>query len=92
MAGMGCSAHSIPFRQVDGAHAWVDAAHVDGRRPSASGVNLAGGPHPERRWGVPVDVSLRHASPTAFVQFGSSLADDPCDASYGVDDVHVWVR
>ena len=88
-------AGSVAFLQVDGAHAWLDTAHVDGKRHvdgKPSGLNLAGGPHPERRWGVPVDVSLRHVAPSAFVQFGSSLGGDPCDASYGVDDVHVWVR
>ena len=35
------------------------------------GINVAGGPHPERRWGVPVDVAMPHTGATALIEFGS---------------------
>ena len=53
---------------------------------------LAGGPHPERRWGVPVDVAMPHTGATALIEFGSSLDEHSCDESFGVDDVQVHIR
>jgi len=76
------------FLQVDGRPEWLETADS----ASGAGLNVAGGPHPERRFGVPVDVTLPHTGATALIEFGSSLEQHACDASFGVDDVHVLVR
>ena len=77
------------FLQIDGKMAWMDTADS---RDAPPGINVAGGPHPERRWGVPVDVVLPHSGATALIEFGSSLDEHACDESFGVDDVQLHVR
>jgi hypothetical protein len=76
------------FLQVDGRPEWLETADS----ASGAGLNVVGGPHPERRFGVPVDVTLAHTGASALIEFGSSLEQHACDASFGVDDVHVLVR
>jgi len=79
------------FLQIDGKMAWMDTA--DSRdAPPGAGINVAGGPHPERRWGVPVDVVMAHSGATALIEFGSNLDEHACDESFGVDDVQLHVR
>ena len=77
------------FLQIDGQTAWMDSADS---RSGPPGINVAGGPTPERRWGVPVDVVMPHDGATALIEFGSNLDQDACDESFGVDDVQLHVR
>jgi len=77
------------FLQIDGKMAWMDTADS---RDAPPGINVAGGPHPERRWGVPVDVVMAHSGATALIEFGSNLDEHACDESFGVDDVQLHVR
>ena len=72
------------FLQVDGAYAWVDTA-----RAHPNGLNLAGGPQPDARFGVPVDAVVAHTAPSVLLEIGSTLDEHACDESYGVDDVQV---
>ena len=75
------------FLQVDGAYAWVDTA-----RAHPNGLNLAGGPQPDARFGVPVDAVVAHTAPSVLLEIGSTLDEHACDESYGVDDVQIHVR
>ena len=77
------------FLQIDGKLAWMDSAES---HTTPTGINVAGGPHPERRWGVPVDVVMPHSAATALIEFGSSLDEHACDESFGIDDVEIHVR
>jgi len=48
--------------------------------------------HPDTRLGSTFDVYVPHNSSSVTISFGSSLNRDPCQASWGVDNVHVFVR
>lgn len=77
------------YAQVDGEYAWADAHTASAR----AGVNLCGNAeHGEHRMGTVVDVVLPHTDDAAEIAFGSTLGADPCEASFGVDDVVVSVR
>ena len=78
------------FLQVDGAYAWLDSA--DASRAHPAGLNLAGGPQPDARFGVPVDAVVAHTAPSVLLEIGSTLDEHACDESYGVDDVQIHVR
>lgn len=52
---------------------------------------------PEKRMSIPIDVSMRHEAAFIEVAFGSrafphNAPEDPCDRSFGVDDVMLYVR
>ena len=46
----------------------------------------------ERRFNVPIDVTVPHVGKDVEVIFGSMLDGDACTASWGVDDVEIWLR
>ena len=53
--------------QIDGKHVWMD--HAKSRLDSdgiAQGINVVGGPHPESRFGIPIDV-VRRPRAAAFM-------------------------
>ena len=75
------------FLQVDGAYAWVDTA-----RAHPNGLNLAGGPQPDARFGVPVDAVVAHTASSVLLEIGSTLDEHACDESFGIDDVALYVH
>ena len=40
----------------------------------------------------PFSATVSHSGSTLEVAAGSTLDQDPCDESFGIDDVEVWVR
>jgi len=75
------------FLQLDDKTVWSQS--VDAR--NSKGLNIAGGDHPEHKWGDVIDVVVPHSAPTVFLEFGSTLDQHACDESFGVDDVMVHV-
>merc|ERR1711907_475946 len=75
------------FLQLDDKTVWSQS--VDAR--NSKGLNIAGGDHPEHKWGDVIDVVVPHSAPTVFLEFGSPLDQHACDESFGVDDVMVHV-
>jgi hypothetical protein len=75
------------FLQVDNEQVWAHS--VDSR--GSKGMNIAGGAHPEHKWGEMVDVVVPHTEPTVLLAFGNTLDEHACDESFGVDDVMLHI-
>ncbi|CAG9328224.1 unnamed protein product [Blepharisma stoltei] len=56
------------------------------------GADICGGKQPDAKFAVPVDVTIPHSGGILEVTFGSTLKGDPCNASYAIDDVMVYLR
>lgn len=62
-------------------------------RPGLFGkLNACGGQSPDAAMNLAIDVTLPHSSSSVSVVFGSTLPKDACEASYGVDDVEIYVQ
>ena len=80
------------FAKVDGKYAWADMADTSKIHP-ARGLNVCGGDHPDAKIGAPIDITMPHTGASVELTFGAMLkGKDPCDASFGVDNVMVYVR
>ena len=55
------------------------------------GLSVCGGEHSDLL-GQHVDVSLPHKEKSVKITFGSTLDESPCNESYGVDDVSIYVK
>ena len=56
------------------------------------GINVCGDDKVADRVGEKVRVVFDHVGPAVTFSFGSTLAKSPCIASYGIDNVAVYVR
>lgn len=61
---------------------------------SKNGISLCGQTGtPEGKFSVPFDVMVSHTTESLAVSFGSTMEDaDPCDESWGVSGVELYVR
>lgn len=61
---------------------------------SKNGVNVCGSEStPEGKFSASIDVTVPHAASGVTVTFGSTMEDaDPCDESWGVSGVELYVR
>lgn len=79
------------FMSIDNNKVWVDTYnHAHGE--AAHGINLCGNDAPERRFGVPIDVTIPHTGDSITLAFGATLDEHPCDESFAVDSVMVFTR
>ena len=76
-------------RNGDLTYAWIDrySAFV-----GSNGINVCGGRWPEGKLSSPIDVVLPHKSSNITIAFGSTIEQDPCDESFGVSGVRIYVR
>lgn len=56
------------------------------------GVDVCGGPEVDTRLGAVIDVVFTHSSKHLELSFGATLQGDPCTASYGIDEVMVYIQ
>jgi len=76
------------FAKVDNRIVWTEVNDMRGLDlPS-----FCGGDHPDGKFSVPVDVTLKHSAESIVVAFGSTLDEHPCNESFGIDDVMISVR
>jgi len=80
----------MAFAKIDDKMVWTDTNDVRGMHPNS--INACGGDHPDLKLSVPIDVTIPHTGPSVTVSFGSYLDEHPCNESFGVDDVMVFVR
>ncbi|CEM20972.1 unnamed protein product [Vitrella brassicaformis CCMP3155] len=84
------------YLRVDGTPVWSERYHwctaFNTTACLGYGVNVCGQSRPDRL-SVPIDVTVPHDRDGVEVVFGSTIDDsvDPCDASWGIDDVAVFV-
>lgn len=64
------------------------------QQESKNGLSLCGqAGTPEGKFSVSIDVTIPHVTDSVMVTFGSTMDDsDPCDESWGVSGVEVYVR
>eukprot|EP00824_Muranothrix_gubernata_P024518 TRINITY_DN7251_c0_g1_i1.p2 TRINITY_DN7251_c0_g1~~TRINITY_DN7251_c0_g1_i1.p2 ORF type:complete len:358 (-),score=68.05 TRINITY_DN7251_c0_g1_i1:857-1783(-) len=78
------------FLQVDDRVVWMDSH--DARPGAEKGLNVCGGSAPEVRFNRPIDVTIPHMDDSVNLSFASTMDKHPCDASFGVDDIMLYVR
>ncbi len=65
----------------------------NGVAPNQNGaMNFCGSKHPDPAYNLPIEITIPHTEKNIKVSFGSSLKTDPCSASYGVDDIILFVN
>lgn len=64
------------------------------QQEAKNGVSLCGDAGtPEGKFSVPVDVTVPHSRDSITVTFGSTMdAADPCDESWGISAVEIYIR
>eukprot|EP01006_Ploeotia_vitrea_P021103 TRINITY_DN53441_c0_g1_i1.p2 TRINITY_DN53441_c0_g1~~TRINITY_DN53441_c0_g1_i1.p2 ORF type:complete len:306 (+),score=110.57 TRINITY_DN53441_c0_g1_i1:64-918(+) len=76
--------------------AWADHSTPSSQGAKQHGIDMCGSKfYNEKRMSIPVDVSQDHTDSFLQVSFGSTGLhenEDPCQRSFGVDDVMVYVR
>eukprot|EP00466_Bigelowiella_natans_P015106 jgi/Bigna1/126410/aug1.2_g1118 len=94
---------SASLHQIDKWNGEVSFATVDGKRVWATtsqhhspgqGIDMCGGTHSESQMAIPVEFTVPHTRSSMTITFGSTgrVSDDPCERSFGVDDLEVRVK
>jgi len=79
------------YLKIDNSIVWTETYnHADG--DIKHGLNLCGNETPERKFGRSVDVTVPHSSNSITLVFGATTDEHPCDESFGIDSVMVFVR
>ena len=55
-------------------------------------LNFCGNDHPDPAYNLPIEITIPHSEKTVKISFGSSLKTDPCLASYGIDDITLYIK
>lgn len=76
------------FLKADNVYVWT----LSGGFSSPEGLNVCGGPEADPRLAAPVDVTFKHNTKRLQLTFGSTITGDPCAASYGIDEVVVYIQ
>lgn len=74
------------FMKLDNKTVWMQTGQTRLNNP-----NICGGSSPDARYSIPVDVTIPHSTPKLVVEFGSTLQTNPCDGSFAIDDVMIYV-
>eukprot|EP00743_Colponemidia_sp_Colp-15_P000323 GILK01000374.1.p1 GENE.GILK01000374.1~~GILK01000374.1.p1 ORF type:complete len:295 (-),score=33.87 GILK01000374.1:88-972(-) len=80
------------YAKIDNAYVWIEHHH---HAPTGKqqGIHMCGdGQYKETRWGVPIDTVVSHTGSSVTVAFGALLDEHPCNESFGVDDVTIYVK
>lgn len=56
------------------------------------GINVCGGRWPEGRFSSPIDVIIPHKNKSVKLGFGSTTEQDPCDESFGVSGIRIYIK
>ncbi len=56
------------------------------------GINVCGGRWPEGKFASPIDLTIPHKSSSIKIGFGASIEQDPCDESFGVSGIRIYIR
>ena len=55
-------------------------------------LNFCGNGYSDPAYNLPIEITIPHTEKSVKVSFGSSLKTDPCSASYGIDDIILYVK
>ena len=75
------------YMKVDNEIVWMREGNND-----SDGINVCGGKDNDPAFNLLIDVVVPHTSNKVVLSFGSTLQKDPCDASFGIDDVMLYFK
>jgi len=78
----------MAYAKIDGNIVWTKT----GKSSARSGINICGGDSNDPAFALPIDTVISHSASTVTVTFGSTLKNDPCDSSFGIDDVMIYIK
>ena len=64
----------------------------EGKSNEKNGINICGGDYNDPAFNLGIDVVVPHNESEVIVSFGSTLDKDPCEASYGFQDVMLYIK
>jgi hypothetical protein len=76
------------YMKIDDVKVWTKR----GQHSPDHGINICGGEFNDPAFNIPIDVTVPHKTPEAKITFGTTLDEEPCNESFGVDDVMIYVR
>jgi hypothetical protein len=76
------------YMKIDGVNIWTRK----GQHSPKSGIDICGGDSNDPAFNIPIDVVIPHNQSEITLTFGSTLEKDPCNQSFGIDDVMIYVR
>jgi hypothetical protein len=56
------------------------------------GINICGGKMNEGKFSSPIDIIIPHKDNYIKIAFGSNLQMDPCDESFGISSIQIFIR
>jgi len=77
------------YMKINNKIMWTKNAIV---RNETGSINICGQGTPDPAYNIPIDVTIPHTDDRIKITFGSSLSKDSCLASYGVDDIMIYVK
>jgi hypothetical protein len=82
------------YMKVDGDIVWSRKGES-----SVNGINLCGGEHNDAAFNMyclsnisAIDVTIPHKNSSFKLTFGATLTKDPCNQSFGVDDIMIYAK
>jgi len=76
------------YMKIDDEKVWTKR----GQYSPDKGIDICGGDFNDPAFNIPVDVTVPHSQNEVKVTFGSTLDEEPCNESFGIDDVMIYVR
>jgi hypothetical protein len=70
------------YMKIDDVKVWTQR----GQHSPDNGIDICGGDSNDPAFNIPIDVVIPHKNSEVKISFGSTLNEDPCNESFGVDD------
>eukprot|EP01017_Pseudomicrothorax_dubius_P040377 TRINITY_DN6308_c0_g3_i1.p1 TRINITY_DN6308_c0_g3~~TRINITY_DN6308_c0_g3_i1.p1 ORF type:complete len:283 (-),score=29.03 TRINITY_DN6308_c0_g3_i1:96-944(-) len=77
------------FVEVDGQRVFE---HIPTASTHEKAIDYCGRSVPDPQFNLPIDITISHNSSSVLLTFGSSLTRDSCEASFGIDNVMIYVK
>jgi hypothetical protein len=75
------------YVKIDDKVAWMKSV-----RSGPTSINICGGSYGEAAFNVPVIAEIAHDDFSLNLSFETNIERDPCDVSFGIDNVAVYVK
>lgn len=76
------------YMKIDNEVLWSREGQIDNK----GGINFCGGDSNDPAFNLVIDITAPHKKENVTITFGSTLEGDPCNASFGVDDVMIYIK
>ena len=58
----------------------------------SNGINVCGGRWSEGKFASPISIVIPHKNDSITIAFGATIEQDPCDESFGVSGIRIYIR